>query len=702
MDDGLRAQELRALLHTYQRAYYTTGRALVSDLEYDRLFDELSAIEKKHPELVTEDSPTKRVGSDLSSDFPEVKHTIPVLSLDKAYSAEEIYSFIDKTVKAGSSKGLSFALEEKIDGFSIVLYYEGGVLKRAVTRGNGTIGNDVTANVKTIHAVPLRLTQDIDIAVRGEIYLPKNEFEHINSSLEEPYANPRNLAAGTIRRICSSDVAKVPLSIFCYEGFWSNSLPFTDHIQIMSELKKLGFKTDPNFSFFCRTKEEAQQRLADAGLDGLAFSFDDIPSEIERRTSQRSSLDYEIDGLVLKVNELATREDLGYTEHHPRWAIAYKFESPQAKSTVQGIDVQVGRTGRITPMARIKPTELSGSVISNVTLHNQDYVNQLEIAVGDTVAISKRGDVIPAVEQVLDKNEDGNTTYKIPEYCPVCNSPIIKEGAHHFCSNLHCPARERGALEFFCAKKQMDIEGLGPATIEVLYSHNYIRTIADIFRFDFEALLRDGVEGYGKKKIQAIQDGVDKARKQDFKKVIVGLGIPELGHKAMDLIEKHLHIENVDQLLELAQDRDNCIATLSSVDGIGNVIATSITDGLRNAENISVINQLKELGVNLSAVKKENNEEQIFAGQTWCVTGTFEHFVPRERAMEEIVKRGGTEVSSVSSKTTCLLAGANAGSKLAKAQALGVKIVSEDQFIQMLGNNTVKEEKQQEDQLSLF
>ena len=382
-----RAQELHRLLEEYQKAYYVTGRPLVSDLEYDRLFDELVLLEKEHPELKTPDSPTQRVGSDLSSDFPEVAHTIPVLSLDKAYSDAEILSWITKTMK-NTGENLSFVLEEKLDGFSIVLYYEKGLLVRAVTRGNGFVGNDVTANVRTIHSVPLRLSEPVDIAVRGEVFLKKAEFERINSTLIEPYANPRNLAAGTIRRNRSSETAQVPLSVYVYEGFWSSAVPYTDHLQILSRLRTLGFPVDPHLSFFARTREEAELRLREAGLEGFAGSFDDIPSVIVKNTEGRSALPYEIDGLVVKVNELSVREDLGYTGHHPRWAIAYKFEAPQAQTQVLDIDVQVGRTGRITPMARVKETRLSGSTIRNITLHNQDYVDELELAIGDTVSIS--------------------------------------------------------------------------------------------------------------------------------------------------------------------------------------------------------------------------------------------------------------------------------------------------------------------------
>lgn len=679
-----RAKELRELLTYYQRAYYTTGRSLVSDLEYDRLFDELVRIEEQHPELKTEDSPTQRVGSDLSSDFPEVQHSIPVLSLDKAYSDKEILNYIEKTIK-NTNQDLSFALEEKIDGFSIVLYYTDGILQKAVTRGNGEIGNDVTANVKTIHSVPLKLTKPVNIAVRGEIYLPKADFERINQTLSEPYANPRNLAAGTIRRIKSSETAKVPLTIFCYEGFWEDSQPFSDHIQILQELKELGFCVDDHFSFFCKTKEEAQERLKQANLNGKALSFEDIEQEIVNRTEQRKTLDYDIDGLVVKVNEISVRDELGYTEHHPRWAIAYKFEAPQAQSVVEDIDVQIGRTGRVTPMARIHETRLSGSTIKNVTLHNQDYVFALELAKGDTVSISKRGDVIPAVENIIEKNTDGNTTWKMPALCPVCNSPIIKKGAHHFCSNSHCPAQEKGKLEFFCAKKQLDIEGFGPKIIEFLYDNDYVKSIGDLFRFDYKNLLRNQIEGFGEKKVQAMENAISNAKNATFEQILAGLGIPEFSHKAIELVISQGY-DSIEKLMNISDPND-----LSQIPGIGPVTANLIIQGLHDPQTLSTIKDLQELGFQLckddnpkTSQDNQNKIDQIFANQSWCITGTFQNFQPRDKAMAEIKKRGGKEVSAVSSKTTCLLAGANAGSKLAKAQQLGIKIISEQEFLAMI------------------
>ncbi|MGP1508647.1 MAG: NAD-dependent DNA ligase LigA [Sphaerochaeta sp.] len=687
-----RAEELRNVLTGYQRAYYVEGRPVVSDLEYDRLFDELSLLEREHPELRTPDSPTQRVGSDLSSDFPEVSHTIPVLSLDKAYSDTEILSWIKKTAE-NTGENLSFVLEEKLDGFSIVLYYEQGLLVRAVTRGNGYIGNDVTANVKTIHSVPLRLTRPVDIAVRGEVFLKKADFEKINSTLSEPYANPRNLAAGTIRRNKSNETAQVPLSIYVYEGFWTHSVPFTDHIMILSELNRLGFPVDKHLSCFCRTREDAQKRLEEAGLSGTCGSFEDIPSAITANAEGRNNLPYEIDGLVVKVNELAIREVLGYTEHHPRWAIAYKFEAPQAQTQVLGIDIQVGRTGRITPMARIRETLLSGSTIRNITLHNQDYVDSLELAVGDTVSISKRGDVIPAVENVIEKNNLGNTTWKMPKACPICGSSLVVRGAHMFCPNYDCPAQAKGRLTFFCAKGQMDIEGLGPRTVEILYDNGFVKNISELYEFDFGRLSSlDGFGGTEGRKIESIKMAVERSRKTPFRKVLVSLGIPEFGKKAVDLV-CDAGLNSIDRLLSLADRGDE--EKLSRIHGIGPITAKLIIDGLNSDITRKLIEDLRKAGLQMTDIKEKGSSlEQIFSGQSWCVTGSFENFNPRGRAMEEIKKRGGTEVSGVSGKTSCLLAGSGAGSKLDKAKKLGVRIVDEKEFLKLIGFESTEESEE--------
>ena len=456
-------------LRLYQDKYYKEGISLISDSEYDRLTDRLMELEAAHPELAHPDSPTKRVGSDLTNDFPEVRHTIPVLSLDKAYSPDQVRDFFGKSIAKGGEL-LSFAAEEKIDGVSMVLYYEDGVLVRAVTRGNGEVGNDVTANIMTMRSVPLSLPEPLTIAVRGEVYIAKADFEALNA--REPdeakrAANPRNLAAGTVRRQKSSEAKLVPLRIFCYEGFWADrdQTP-PDHLHILAKLKALGFTIDEDLAFFSNTEEEAARKLREAGIEGRAYAFSGLEGYIAGMAGARKGLGYEIDGLVFKINELDVRERMGYTEHHPRWAIAYKFEAPQAEAKLVGVTVQVGRTGRITPVAEITPTKLGGSTIRRATLHNQEYIDELELAIGDTVSISKRGDVIPAVERVIDKNEDGNTTFRIPDICPCCGTRLEHIGALDFCPNYGCPDQVRGRIAFFASSDQMDIESLGPKPLQ--------------------------------------------------------------------------------------------------------------------------------------------------------------------------------------------------------------------------------------------
>ena len=685
-----RVAELSDLLRRYQKAYYVDSRPLVSDLEYDKLFDELVRIEAEHPELRLPDSPTVRVGSDLSGDFPEVEHTIPVLSLDKAYSAQEILAWIDRAEKR-MGEDLSFVIEEKIDGCSMVLYYEDGRLARGVTRGNGVVGNDVTGNIKTIPSIPLRLDESESLAVRGEVYLPKEAFERINQTMDPPYANPRNLASGSIRRIHSSETAKIPLDIFCYEGFWESERPFDDHIQILEELKRLGFRTNPHIGYFCKTKEEAERRLRKAGLEGVPGSFSDIPAYIEMKAKGRKDLPYEIDGLVVKINEISVRELFGYTGHHPRWAIAYKFEAPQAETIVEGIDVQVGRTGRITPVARVKATEVGGSTVSNITLHNQDYVNQLELAIGDTVEISKRGDVIPAVERVTEKNEAGNPTWEMPKECPCCHTPLVVRGAHHFCPNPLCPDQIRGRVEFFLGKDQMDIESFGPETAGVLIDKGVLKDIQDIYTIDYVKTL-SGTPGFGEKKIVSIVKAVEESKKQPFHRVLVSLGIPEIGKKAVDLLVKD-GITSMDQLLGLAAKHD--ADRLLGIKQMGPKTVKSLFDGLNDPANRTRIEALRAAGLQMEERVERNDIPQTMAGQVWCVTGSFVHFNPRSKAMEEVEKRGGRSVGSVSRKTTHLLVGAGGGSKEAAARSLGVKIVHEDEFIAMLG---MGDEKAAEDQ----
>jgi DNA ligase (NAD+) len=675
-----RAAKLSRALTEYQKAYFVDSAPLVSDAEYDRLFDELVGIESRFPDLARPDSPTQRVGSDLTQELPEAAHTIPVLSLDKSYTAEELSAWIGKTAR-NAERELSFVCEEKIDGASMVLYYEKGLLVRAVTRGNGLVGNDVTANVKTIGAVPLRLKKPLTLAARGEVFLARSLFDGINATMEEPYANPRNLASGSLRRVKSSEVAGIPLSIFVYEGSFQDAA--ATHHGTLEELEELGFRLNNRTGFF--SDGPGRQKVADRHPAWRTGTLDDIVQFIESERRERKDLDYEIDGIVVKVDELAVRESLGYTGHHPRWAIAFKFESPEGATTVRAIDVQVGRTGRITPVARVEPVKISGTTISNVTLHNQEYIDMLELAVGDRVAVSRRGDVIPAVERVLEKNETGAATWKLPPACPVCGTGLRKQGAHHFCPNEACPDQVRGRLAFFVGRGQMDIEGIGPETIDVLVENGLVREVEDLYSFDPEKLLE--LPGFGEKKVAQIRESLEKSRLQPFHVVFPSLGIPDIGQKVTEILIDAGY-RNIDSLLEMASKGDP--APLLEIHGIGERTAETLIRELARPQMRRRIEMLRSAGVQFDegeAGTVSSDLPRSFAGQTWCVTGSFEHFSPREKAMEEVVRRGGRAASSVTAKTTHLLVGTSPGSKLAKAQKVGSRIVTEEEFLALLAQS---------------
>jgi len=655
------AQDLRTRILRYQREYYLEARPSVSDREYDWLFDQLVELEKQFPELKTPDSPTHRVGSDLDSEFPEVRHSVPILSLDKAYTPEEVYEWMGKSSQA-VGQALSFVLEEKIDGISIVLYYREGYLYQAVTRGNGYVGNDVTPNVRTIREVPLRVEFEAPFFVRGEIYLPVADFEILNARMDPPYANPRNLAGGALRRKKSRETAEFPLRIFVYDGFFEPSPP--EHRVITQRLKELGFPVNPR-NVFIPAPEVELSRLREL---------------VDRFTRERKALPYQIDGLVFKVNEIGVREALGYTEHHPRWAIAYKFEAPYGTSRVKRIEIQVGRTGRITPVARIEPVEVGGATIENVTLHNQDYIDALELSEGDIVAVSRRGDVIPAIEKVLEKNEEA-PLYKIPETCPSCGSTLEIRGAHSFCPNTNsCPAQMKGRLQFFAGKDGLDIEYLGEETIEFLWKEGFVRKIQDLYYIPWERLYQ--YLGFGEKKIELLRRGIEESKKAPFERLLPALGIPELGPKVTELLIDAGY-DSFDKLFGLADRKDH--EALLRIPGIGPKTAERLIEEFSRPDLRQLVQDLSSLGFSTEYRRTEEHLPQVCAGQTWCVTGSFKHFKPRDLAMEEVKKRGGRVVGSVTGAVTHLLAGEAPGSKLDKARSLGVRIVTEEEFLKMLG-----------------
>lgn len=673
-----RIAELSEKLRRYQHEYYVASMPSVSDAEYDLTFDRLASLEEQFPDLRQPDSPTQRVGSDLTSQLPEARHTIPVLSLDKAYNAADLETWIEKCCR-NTARELSFIVEEKIDGASIVLYYEEGLLARAVTRGNGEVGNDVTPNVRTIGAVPLRLSRPLTVAVRGEIFLPRSLFAEINAHQETPYANPRNLAAGTLRRVKSREAAAVPLDIFVYEGYFT--APYPTHLETLAALAGLGFKLNPRISCFA----SAAAKLPDVppavqGAWQTGF-LSDLPAYLEQSVAERSDLDYDIDGLVVKVNELEAREQLGFTGHHPRWALAYKFEAPETETRVVNIEVQVGRTGRITPVARVEPVQLSGSTIANATLHNQDTIDLLELALGDRVSISKRGDVIPAVERVVEKNESGHTTWKMPSACPSCGSALVRQGAHLFCPNRGCPAQARGKILFFAGRNQMDIENLGPETLDLLIGRGLVKNIVDIYTFDPQKL--EGLPGFGPRKIELIRAGIEKSKGKPYRTVLQALGIPELGPRVAELLIA-AGFRDIDSLVAAAREGDP--QPFLGIHGIGAKTADLLIRAFTDPEILAAVAGLRAAGLRLQAETTADTPgaEQVFTGQSWCITGSFERFKPRELAGEEIKKRGGRVVGVVTSATTHLLCGSGAGSKLQKAQSLGVRIVSEEEFLGLL------------------
>ena len=660
-------------LKTYQEEYYKKSRSVVSDFEYDLLMDRLIELEKEYPQFALPDSPTLKVGSDLTSSFPEVQHTYPMLSLDKVYTSEEIISWIEKCSKK-ALKRLTFTVEEKIDGVSLVLYYRNGILDKAVTRGNGLVGNDVTPNARTISSVPLRLSEPVTAAVRGEVFINKEDFLKLNEELEVPFANARNLASGTLRRIKSSETASVPLKMYVYDAYLEDAdSSYPTQAEMLDYMKRLGLPVNPDYALIADSQKE---------MDVTVIGTDDLESYLRQFQERRDALSHEIDGMVIKVNELDEREDLGYTNHHPKWALAYKFDSPQGETVVSAIDVQVGRTGRITPVARVNPVKVAGSTISNITLHNQDYIDLLELSVGDTVTISKRGDVIPAVERVVEKNDEGNRTYRLPDTCPSCGSELISVGAHRFCPNRRlCRDQVIGRIAFFVGKGQMDIENFGPETVNVLFDKGLLRDIPDLYSIDYFSLI--GEMGFGEKKVQLLHDGVVSSRERPYETVLVSLGLPDLGKKGVQLLIDG-GIRDIDTLMRLAKDDDS--SRLMAIKGIGEKSASTLLSALRDPYMIDLIDKLKKAGLRFESVRDKEKESlpQIFSGQTWVITGSFTRFVPRSLAEKELVARGAKVTGSVSGSTTFLLAGEKGGSKIEKAKKLNVKIVDEQQFIAML------------------
>ncbi len=671
-------QELIKQIEKHNTLYYQKAQPQISDSQYDALFDELLDLEQQYPQFILPHSPTQKVGNDKDNRFPEVTHQIPMLSLDKVYHFQEILSWINKNIQK-TQQDLSFTLEPKIDGFSVVLYYQKGKLIQAVSRGDGQVGNDLTPNILTIPDIPKTLSLPLDFSVRGEVYMAKKDFETYNNQMGNIYANPRNFAAGTIRRIDSQEVAKVPLKIFFYDGFCKENT-FFSAFETINFLKENQFSLIPNLVFFGNQKD--------------FMPLENLSSYLKDLEDKRQNLEYEIDGLVLKINEFDARESLGYTSRHPRWALAYKFESPKHATRVLSIEVQVGRTGKITPLALLEPVFILGSTVSKATLHNQDYISSLNLGVGDEVLISKRGEIIPAVEEVVKKHSQGS--FVIPPLCPSCQTPLIAKGAHQFCPSSQCPAQILEGLIYFV--QILDIEGLGKETVTTLYEKKLVTTPAHFYTLTQESFV--GIEGFAQKKISLVLEGIKKSIQTPFSKLLVALGLPDIGPKVIEILINH-GFYSLSLLVQTACKKEETLFT--SIFGLGQGAAQAIIEHFNNPFVLEQLEALKRVGFVLEEIPLKTTTKGPFAQSFWVITGVFEHFKPREKATQIIEELGGVVESQVTKKTTHLLAGQKAGSKLKKAIENNANIVAEEEFLKMVQKESLKNQSlSQEKEDSLF
>ncbi|CEJ72312.1 DNA ligase [[Clostridium] sordellii] len=667
MDVKKKMDELIDLINYHSNKYYNEDTPEISDFEYDNLMKELMKIETEHPELKREDSPSTRVGGKPLDKFNQVTHKIPMLSLSNAYSAQDLRDF-DKRVRESVNKDVEYVVEFKIDGLSVGLTYVDGVFKTGATRGNGVIGEDITQNLKTVKTIPLKIDDKEEIIVRGEVYISKENFEKINEQQEENglqlFANPRNLAAGTLRQLDSKLTAKRPLDIFIFNLEYMQNEKFKTHSQSLEYLSNLGFKVSPNFKI-CKTIE-------------------DVIEHIEYWTVNRSDLSFEIDGMVIKVNDLEEREQMGYTAKSPRWAIAYKFPAEQKKTKLKDIIVEVGRTGTITPTAILEPVRLAGTVVARATLHNEDYINEKDIRIGDTVLVQKAGDIIPQVVEVIKEDRTGDEVkFHMPEKCPVCHEPTVRlEGeAAVKCINMSCPAQIRRGIIHFASRDAMNIDGLGESIISLLLDNKIIKDVADLYYIKKEDIVN--LERLGEKSATNLINAIEKSKNNDLYRLINGLGIKYIGVKGAKVLAKSF--KSLDDII------NSSIEELTNLEEFGEVMADSVVEFFKEDKNIVVINKLKEVGVNtLSSNSEDNGLANIFDKMKIVLTGTLPT-LKRNDAKELIEARGGKATSSVSKSTTFVLAGEEAGSKLTKANELGVTVIDEAKFLELLNLNSKEE-----------
>jgi DNA ligase (NAD+) len=733
--DTERIEVLRKNIRYYDKKYYVDDNPEISDYEYDQLIKELEKLESEYPDLIAPDSPTQRVGGEPSEEFATVRHRVAMLSLDNTYSPDELIEFNNRIQKLIPSQDIEYIVELKLDGLGVALLYENGKLVRGATRGDGEMGEDVTANLKTIKSIPLVLDgigQNLAILeVRGEVYMQKSTFQELNSQREDDgetiFANPRNASAGSVRLLDPRITASRPLDIFLYTISYVNGASFATHWESLQALKDMGFKTNPNSRKFVTIKE-----VVDYCMEW---------------TEKRDELDYEIDGMVVKVNSLAQQIELGSTTKSPRWAISYKFPARQATSKIEGINVQVGRTGSLTPVAVLLPTSLSGIIITRATLHNEDEIRRKDIKIGDTVLIERAGDVIPAVVEVIkDKRTGEEQEFQMPDKCPVCGSEVFKpEGeAVLRCMNSACPAQVKEHLHHFASRDAMNIDGLGPAIIDQLVEKNLVKTIADLYFLKKEELvalermgeksaqnLLDAIEGSKnnlvriiadryflkkediiaiermaaiegsknnlvriiadqyflkkediiaiermvEKSAQNLLDALEGSKTNNLARLIFALGIRHIGIRAAEILAEHY--QSIDTLSSTK------VEELQTIYEIGPKVAESIAKFFQQEGNKQILERLREAGVRMSEELQTTVGEQPLTGKTFVLTGALKNMT-RDEASENIKKAGGKVSSSVSNKTDYVLVGDSPGSKFDKAKKLGITILNEDEFINLI------------------
>lgn len=661
MDIQARMQELYRRLEEYNDRYYNQDDSEISDYEYDQLSLELRRLEAEYPLFVRKDSLTQKVGGSVKRELKKMKHDVPVISLQDVFSKEEVLRFVQKMKEELDE--LDFVVEKKIDGLSIVLRYYDGVLKEAITRGDGAIGESVFENAIEIKTVPRRLPEKLPyLEVRGEVYMSSESLEKANKKQLENggklYQNRRNSAAGTMRQLDSSIVRERDLDLFVFNLEILEGKIFVSHSESLLWLQAQGFSVSPEFRI-CKTGEEVWNTICHIG-------------------ETRWNLNYPIDGAVVKVNRLKDRSSLGMTSKVPRWAVAFKYPPEQKETVIQDIVVQVGRTGRITPLAILKPVRLAETTVSRATLHNQDYMDEKGIRIGDTVVVQKAGDIIPEVLRVvLEKRPEETERYRLPQTCPVCGAPTLREAdsAHLCCMGEECAAKDSRSTVYFVSKDAMNIDGFGPSAVGALIAEGYIKNFADIFRLKNhrERLIEEGIIGK-EKSVDNLLKAIEKSKENDLDRLITGFGIKNIGKQSAKTLS--MHFADLDHIMKASKD------ALIQLPDFGETVANSLLEFFTKKKNQDLVQELEKVGVNVTSLTNEKKKDDRFAGKTFVLTGTLPSMT-REQASEIIESFGGKVSASVSKKTSYVLAGAEAGSKLAKAETLGVTVLSEETFLQM-------------------